>query len=194
MAAGDIYRARVQYMYLNQELENVFHYRQLTGVCSSLALANQIDIDIVPAIQDVQNEQTEHKQIIVINLDDTSDFETFPTSGFGTRTGSNGTPFVSWGYLLETTDRKLRSGGKRFGGLSEDDVASGLAEAGVLTALAALGIAMTANLETATASCEWEMVLHREATIEPPADAITVRVDNVIYKRVTTQSSRKFPA
>ena len=194
MASGDIYLARVQYTFLSQQMENTFYLRQESGVCDASGLNTNLDRVWLPSILAIQSASVTHDQIVTINLDDTGDFDTIITGDSGVRAGEPAPPMLAFGYSTTSTDRILRAGGKRFGGISEADVDTGVADVGVVTALTNLGTVLGDLLENVAETCSWALVLHRPEVISPPADAITVDISSVLYRRVTTQNSRKFPA
>lgn len=192
MAVDEIFSVTTTYSYLGETMQNRFYYLQTLGPAGAALLGSLIEDDIMPPVQAIQSDDVTYSFIVTLNLDDTGDFDTIAFGGLGQRTGDGMPPFTSWGYKLISSDRVLRAGGKRFGGVSETDVTDGVADAGVITALQGVANVLWIELADGPEDNTWIPVLHRPAVAEPAAPAITVSISGSPYMRVTTQSSRKF--
>lgn len=191
VAADDLFVVRIQYDYLGKNMENVFFYFQETGTAGAGVLAAAVDTDLIPSIIGVQSDEVTQNQIDVVNLDDPTDFNIRLTGDAGGRVGDPMPAFVAWGFTLETTDRRIRTGGKRFGGVSETDVDSGDASTAALGVLATLTAALEADLENPGQTALWRLSLHTDGNVATSQAPLTVSVGSAPYRRVSTQSSRK---
>lgn len=191
MAAGDVFRCRFQYTFDGERMENRYHLLQATGVLGASEIASQLAIDWIPDLRAVQSTGVLYTQIVVINLDDPTDFFTLGLGLAGLRIGDPCPSFVAWGFIFQTTNRLFRSGGCRIGGVSEADMDNGIANGPALGVLATLSAELAATLINAALTDSWNLVLHREPTDPPTLPELTVGISSTNYARVTTQSSRK---
>lgn len=194
MAAGDLYTVRIQYAALFQDMENAFHILQESGTGDSVSLAEAIELNYIPAMKAIQSVSVVYVQTVVVNLDNTTDFATVATSGNGLITGDTMPPYVSWGYTIFSSNTKIRSGGKRVGVPGEASVINGLAIAGIESLLDVLSVVWNSTFEDTPMLNSYKMVLHTDGNTETAGLPLTVPVRSVLYRRVTTQSSRKYPA
>lgn len=192
MALGDVFMVRCQYGYLAQRMENRYFYLQTEGSGGAALLGSLVEDDLMPSILSIQSISVVYSFIVTVNLDDSGDFDTISFGSVGIRVGDRMPPYVAWGFKLISSDRIMRAGGKRFGGVSEDDVLNGVAEVAMDAALTGVSTTIAADLVSGPVTNRFTPVLHRLAIEEPPTPAVTVLIDSAPYLRVTTQSSRKF--
>lgn len=194
MAAGDLYNARMQYTYLGQLLENRYFISHITGVGDAGILAGSLNQIYKPSLQAIQNIGVLYTFVVIVNLNDSTDFVTLGITGNGVRPGLAMPPFTSWGFTLFSTDTRLRSGGKRVGGLSEEDVSAGQADAGIITNLTNMAQVFQDTFQNVALTNTYVQVMHTEGNLATDQNPLTVPLREVSYRRVTTQSSRKFPS
>lgn len=193
MAVGDLYKGRIRYDFLGRLLENRFFYRQTAGTGAAQSFALALELDVIPDMRDIQSDSVTHVDIIVTNLDDPTDFFTELTGGAGNRTGDASPPFTSWGFTYFSTNTLLRSGGKRVGGTSELDIDNGVATVAALLLLDDLAATFLAAIEHPGTGSFFTPQLHTAGNGATGGLPLTVSLRGVSYRRVTTQSSRKFP-
>jgi hypothetical protein len=193
MAAGDLYSLRFQYESLGVQMENTFHYLQQTGSGDFETLGDEWIIDYVPLFEAVMHNSVDLNRLVIVNLDDSTDFGEVPIGSSGARPGASSAPYQAWGYIRFTTDRKIRTGGFRVGGIDEADVTAGVAEAAALVRNDALASQLESTLENASFTERWNMRLFTAGNPSTSGQRFDVEIDSIEYRRVTTQNSRKFP-
>jgi hypothetical protein len=173
-------------------MENRFFYELIAGVGSFVSLFNAITDEILPPMKAVQADDLTHVQMVIVNLDDVTDFGTIATGGVGARAGDPLPPHDAWGFTFFPDSRAMSPGGKRVAGPIEADVANGQAAGVAPPLLDTLALAFFDDIPDISGTAVFSPRLHRFATTTPVAPAVTVGIRSVLYRRVTTQSSRKF--
>lgn len=157
MALNDRYRLELRSQYLGQQFLNVFHYlHTAAGTGDAAVLGGRFLNVVLPAIRDVSHTSWSAISVSTYNLDDPVDFNITTTSVAGVRTGDPCSQFTTWSYTFLRGRTDMRSGGKRFGGVSETDVSGGLPSGGILSLLTVLEAALETPL-AAGASDLWRV-------------------------------------
>lgn len=147
MAINDWYRAEMRSQFLGQQLLNVFHYQHTQATTGdALLLAGRVANQILPALRAVCSTSWSMVSIDVYNLDNPLDFAIYPITQAGLRAGDEASQFTTWSFTYLRGRSDMKSGGKRFGGLSESDFSGGLPSGGILSALTTLAVALESNL------------------------------------------------
>ena len=192
MALGDLYTLRLQYTFLGKAMENTFFYEQTLGALGASFLASSFEAQLVPEIALIQSSSVTYERIVVVNLDDTGDFHTEAVVQGGSIAGEALPPYAAWGYTRFSTDRRIRSGGLRFGGVAESSQDDGFATAAQVILLDALESELAAEVSNVPGTLKWGLRLHTDGNIATGGSPLTIPVASVIFRRLTTQSSRKF--
>ncbi len=191
MAAGDRYKVRYQYVYFGVNCENVFFYQQTVGPAGAFNLSAGFLATVLPAILAILSVAVTSSQVVVVNEDDVLDFGTFPIITPGTRPGEGLSTFYSWGFTYFSTDRRVRSGGKRFAGLSETDVAAGEETPTARTLLDSLAVVLESSFQNPALTNTYQPILYTPGNIKTGGLPVEVPLLGVSYRRLTTQSTRK---
>ena len=192
MALGDLYVLRAQYQMLGSPMENTFFYEQTLGSGGADVLARSFEIQLVPEFALIQSSSVTWEQITVINLDDSADFFTEGVVQVGNQAGEALPPYAAWGFTRFSTDRKIRSGGLRIGGVSEGSQDGGSATAAQIILLTAFEPLVAADVSNVAVTNTWGTRLHTDGNLATGGTPLTIPVASILYRRLTTQSSRKF--
>jgi len=141
MATDDVFLVRDVQTFLGEQMMNTYTYKQRTGSRGAEDLALAWIAGVLPAIQAIQNNGLVHDYVEVINYNDEGDFyvETLGSGFEGDVSGEPLPKFNAWGYRINRATRAVRNGSKRYAGVSENWLASGVpAGTGVVEALEAL--------------------------------------------------------
>lgn len=192
MAVGDIFKLTTTYLYLGEEMSNVWHYRHTAGSGTNFNLFTAFNENVLVDLLPIQSNGVEYLTAEVLNYDNPGDFGeySYPSTVVGTRAGEQAPPFQSWGFRLNRTSRITRNGQKRIGGLSESDTQDGVASSGVLTPLDNAAIAMGESITDSVDT--FEPVIVRLSETAPIIPTVVNAISEGVYVRVTTQNSRKF--
>lgn len=107
----------------------------------------------------------------------------------GLRSGDFLPLFNAWGFEFRRANRGERSGAKRLGAITENDVDAGAADATIHPLLVAAAAAMGSPIQIGLVNTWFPVILERPV---PPATAWGFHdLNDVLYKRVTTQNTRK---
>lgn len=174
-------------------LYNMFGYVSLSGHTGDEAadLNTAFQDQMTGPIQDVLAGNTFFINTDVIEVNDPARFNSlaYATLTAGARSGDPMPRFVAWKYQLTRAVRGQRHGYKRFGAISEADVTAGIPNAGVLTALEALRVALKAPLTFGAIDFWFPVILVRPV---PPATTWTYHEFTAAQVQgVTTQNTRK---
>lgn len=170
---------------------NVFGYNVSEGVLTPSSFEDYVDefvSNVLPEIQAVTSIGVTftHMSIRSLESEAIEGEVLLPTGIQGTVNGDATPLFVAWGFQYLRSGTGLRSGAKRFGPCGETDMNAGIATAGALTRLHALAAVLDDPI--IAAGLTWTPgIIHK--TGGSTGDVNPVR--EVIYKRVTSQNSRK---
>lgn len=147
MAINDRYRLELRSQFLGQQNLNVFHYLHVQAATGDAAyLAGRFANTVVPPLAAVCHTSWSVVGIHVYNLDNPLDFAINSGVVPGTRGGDAEAQYTTWSFTYQRGRSDMKSGGKRFGGLSETDVSGGLPSGGILSALTTLAAALEGPL------------------------------------------------
>lgn len=178
---------------------NVFGYHdQLALPVAMGELVNHFESDVLPALVAVVQQncfaiRIECEQII----GGTNYIDHLITPALqGARTGDYMPKMVAWGFQFQRAHAGERSGSKRIGLISETDVASGGASGAIVALLDTAAAAMQAPISIGLVETWFPVILER-----PPIVSVGPPIvygpwgfhdlAGVIYRRVTTQNTRK---
>lgn len=191
MAVTDTYRLRINYKFFGADCSNVFFYLQNTGTGGAEELATQWELDVLPAVLDIMSTGVDMESIEVENLEDTGDFFNIVNTDSGDRSGEGLSNFYAWGFLYATTNRKIRSGGKRFSGVNETDVAAGEPTAAMDVILAATAATLEETVSEGGGANDYFPVLHTDGNVATGGAPLDVLLNSISFARLTTQNTRK---
>lgn len=135
------------------------------------------------------------KEMYCYNLDDLTDFSLVAFNVAGTAAGQVMPPFNAWEFQYVRPTREVNSGRKSFGPISESDVDSGVANTAALIKLNDLAaildndIVSTGVVATYTPSL-WRRAGNYGSPAAPFPDTF-YPISQVVYRKVSTQNSRK---
>src|ERR1044072_2671169 len=113
MATGNRFQVIDKQTYLGQECENVYFYRQITGVTVAAPNLSAAFIDtLLPKIVYVQNHQVTHTEIVVNNVDSLADYieNGLTADNVGLVGGDGLPPYACWAFRLNRATRAVRNG------------------------------------------------------------------------------------
>lgn len=183
-----------------QEMVNVFHYfaQISTGaVEDTLAqFATAFQSDVVVPIAGIINNQSQFTYVKIEGVEGNNEtYETAFAPIVGTRTGEAMPPFVAWEYQLLRATSATRHGWKRFGGIAEPDHSNGVPNPTFQATLDALAATLYAGFDTGTVpftKLYSPILASYIVNGMPRVTPVFNSVNNIIYKRVTSQNTRKF--
>lgn len=191
MSVGDVYRLIDNQTYLSGITKNVYYYEHVAGSGGADDLITAFILDVLLAIRNVQSAFLTHESFEAYNLDNLADFNAVPvtTGGAGAVAGEGMPRFNAWGFQLVRTTRFTRNGAKRIGGVAEASQNGGVpASASVTDALTDVATAIGGSIDD-TVGNEFAPVIVR-LTVDDLVD-VKNPVSGALYKRLTTQNSRK---
>lgn len=125
---------------------NIYHVERANAGESAQDINDAFTNSVLPDIRGLQTTQYTNTDLITFNLGDPLDFHTFDlASQAGFRTGINSPSFVAAGMRFPTLSRLVRSGQKRFAGLTENDYVDGVLDATAQALVEAIGDALIGN-------------------------------------------------
>lgn len=201
MAVGDIYQAIDVQELFGQQVLNVYHYKMLTAPSTGLAvnaLYRAMDSIINGVLVLLQSSQLKHTGWAMTNLDDDSEFALIPTNYFASGPADAMPPFVAYSFRYNRDSRAVRNGQKRYAGVCESFVDSGVLTSVPLVNADALAVLLQGPLtDVLTGAIFQPRILHRATTAGVGgATSTTPRADygvaSVQYVRVSSQNTRKF--
>lgn len=190
MAIGDLYFLRDQYTVLGENAENRYFISQIAGGSGFAQLAVAWVAGPQVNVKSIQSSAAVYVQLDIVNNDDTTDFGIVGTAGAGVRVGQALPPYAAWAFRLQTTDRRVRTGTKRFGGVSEDDQAGGIRDAGVIASMDGLENALESTFSAG--GDVYEVVLWTPGNGATGGLPLQVPISVVRFASLSTQSSRKY--
>jgi len=197
MATGDrfILTATIDYGSF-QTMENVFAYEQTAGSGNASTLSASFISDRAPDIADILSGDAHFSQIEVINVDDTSDFHLEAVAIPGVIGGEVLPPFVAAAFEYVRADRAVHNGRKSFGPLSESSQIGGNATSSFAVDCSDLAIVLAADITDTTTSSAWTPKIFRRpgtyASGVVAAPGAFYGITGVVYKRISSQNTRKF--
>lgn len=173
------------------DVENVFGYQSFLTITNELqAFTDNFLANVLPPIMLTLHVNYIPNKLTVIDVNDPARFlDTTGLVGSGARTGDQMPQFVGWGYQYTRGVRGQSSGRKCFGPISESDVSNGLATGTVLPFLTALNTTLAQPLQVGLVDTWFPIILSRPNSHHIDWQAHPIA--GVLYRRVTTQNSRK---
>ena len=181
------------------EFLNVFGYHdQLALPVAMSELVNHFESDIIPDIAAVLNENSFITRVEceqVIGGSNYIDHILDPVVQ-GERTGEYLPIFNAWGFTYQRAAHGERSGSKRFGLVSETDVVSGAASGPIVALLNTLATTLFNPISIGLVETWFPIILERPPVVDEGPPIVYGPwgfhdLAGVIYKRVTTQNTRK---
>jgi hypothetical protein len=162
----------------------------------ALDLAQSVLGWLVPALTPILSQESILRSVYAENLADLTDYAEVTTVPLpqGARPGNHVGPWAAWGYKLSSDDRAIRSGGKRFPGVSEDDVDQGLLDGNSPISQDVLDFAdflKTPIPSLASVNDEWLPVLYTPGNTATGGIPWWAYIADASYERFTTQNTRK---
>lgn len=191
MAPGDIYQILDKQTLLGQEVLNVYYYKSDGGSGLQAEDLGDAFIDqMLPDIVAMQSNELVHTEIQVNCVTNLDDFHIHPlvTGNIGEFTQSVNDPFGAYGFELIRSTRATRNGSKRIGGVPDTVVTDGVISSGAITLADTLATTMGGNLIAGGADFT-PQIRHKKRT---DTEFTYFDAAGAIYKRYTTQNTRKF--
>lgn len=191
MAVNDLYQLTDVQSYFGQECVNVWWFQQLQGVGDAMDLAEAFASERLPTIVGLQSNEVLHERIVVVNYNNLSDFAELAPTAFnrGVRISTPLPPFVAWGFKLNRPTRAIRSGAKRFVGVTEGDIAGNEPDPDFLDNLQ-LAAEIFESTFTGAGENRYQPQIVR-LNRETGQVVFDVGINSVSWNRITTQNSRK---
>lgn len=194
-----IYQIKLFGLYGAAPTLNTFDYRVgIVAQPTALRVAEEFRDQILPEIIPTQVATQTYTSIECIDAMDDANFATLSVSTAGTRAGTQMAAFIVWSMRLLRSSRDMRSGWKRFSGLTEEDVSGGAFTAAYLALLNTQAPLIADNILVDLADLLPIVLRDRPTPNDPlidPDDPTTWRytlVESVsVPNRVTSQNSRK---
>ena len=197
MAINDIYELTVNQRFLDQKCANVFFYKEVNlvipvGVTTSQVIADQFLTQVVPSIRLIQTNDVTIDGIAVRNLFTPNDSFELLTSLVG-QGGTNALPaFNALSAKLSTVEATVKSGAKRFCGVSAAFVQDGVVtDASYMQRMMDLGDKLEEPLNAGLfiqGPAFYPVVVKRVREGFP--DAYTYRLPSNVSESVTSQLAR----
>ncbi len=186
-----IYELILEQDYFGADILNVFHYRQTGGVDDEQEkCANAFDVDIMPEIAVILNDDLKFNNIRVANLTgNLADFSITPSQVDGDVTGAVMADFIACSYRLNRTTKDTRNGSKRFCGMVEENIVGGGFTAAYVADLDLLADVLETTIAGGTGAI-FEPIILRKPDIAGTFTYSLVQTVQAL-NRVTTQNSRK---
>lgn len=152
MAEGDIYQLVDKQTLFEQEVLNVYFYRQTAPVLIGNVpqqLADAFDGQVMPDILGIQSVNDVHQELIVTNLFNPAEHYTKLVSEAGAyATGESESTFTAAGFRMVNDNGTIRSGSKRYAGVPEvADVNGVFTDTTFIANLIALGASLILGLD-----------------------------------------------
>jgi len=173
---------------------NVFWYRETSGITGAGAdLGAIFNSAVVPDIADILSTGVAMDTLTVAEPTSiNADFVVATSTSVGTRTGTTMPSFNAASIRLVRSTKETRSGYKRFGPYSEDDVAGTVFEASYLAALNIVAADLEVNLTPSGFVFE-PVIVRRLLTPVPWSNVLYNPVSEaLVLNRTTSQVSRKY--
>jgi len=134
---GDIIELVHEQTYLSQQVNNVYYFESIDGSTPLSTLAAWFETNVIPAMNDQQNDRLQHVNLRLRNLFDEGETyeEPLAISG-GTGSLTEELPsFMAVSIRFDHTSGDVRPGFKRIAGLNEFQIQDALWVAATITAL-----------------------------------------------------------
>lgn len=202
---GDIFKIIVKGRIRGQAFLNVFFYELDSGTMTAVGAGLDFDARMMDDLSDIVPTEFEYEAIDIENLFDPTDFTTLaPSIANGQWIGDDLGNFTAARFDFPSSNKAIRSGGKRIGPVPEDIATDGVIDNGAyLLELNSLAVAMLASLDNGT-GVAGPVVVKRIREVDPvtgdvtyrlpqnQGEAVTYPVDVVLPNtQLTTQNSRK---
>jgi len=191
-STNSLVRLDVRQELLGEELHNVFYYQVQSPVLvqNLAALWVQFTDEILEYWRQCVSTQVSFIECVLTNLH-SGDTYIQNIALNGLRSGEVLPAFVGWGFTLQRSDTSVRNGSKRFAGVCEGDISDGLATTGIRAVLEILAERLGYTLITTFPDNEeFNPVIYSRDV--PFLTTYTYsRIVKGVYRRVTTQNSRK---
>lgn len=175
------------------DINNVFAYEDIPSDGNAVDLGESFQANVLPDILAVTSNGVIYNQIEVINLDDPADWSLTTFSSVGLRAGDMLPGFAAWQYEYVRAVRIPNNGRKAFAGVAEGDQAGGSATGTIVPLLATLATTLLADVVGA-GSTYITRIWRRAGDYGDPPVAFPdtfYDVSAVVYRRISTQNSRK---
>jgi hypothetical protein len=182
-----------------EELLNRFYYGAAGDNTSlnAVTLAETFFLTVVDKLLEILSQELAVTSVYAENLDDPTDFAELAVTSpgaIGERPGNYLSSFNAWGYTMGSTDRFIRTGGKRFGGVSEEDVDQGILDPNspvYQTVIDFAGFLDTPMTDAFDPNGLWQPVLYSPGNTATGGLPWWAAVEPAQYVRLTTQNTRK---
>jgi hypothetical protein len=178
-----------------QSIQNVFAYELTLGAGGAANLNDAFDANVMPQIQGVTVGDTHFDDLYTVNLDDPTDFHTQVLSVTGLVSGDASASFLVWEFEYLRASRAVNNGRKAIGMVSESSVTGGEADPSILVDLSNLAVTFSSPLSDVGVTTTWTPRIFRRpgtyssGVVAPPGEFFPIF--DVLYRRVSTQSTRK---
>ena len=186
MASG--FEVVIKQTLIDQGCLIVAHWIGATGVTARI-LCDVLGTYIMPALQGIMSNSVKFDGMTVTNLSDEGDKATLLfTDVFGARSGNTLPVHDALGYEKVRQTDSTRNGAMRLAGISETDQNGGVLTAGFQTIVDSAGDQLASAWADAGSNVIFPAILGRRLPALP--DVLNL-VNDYVFKRVTTQNSRK---
>lgn len=192
--SDDLYQVILSQSIGNNTMQNVFWYVDMSsGTGSAIGVWNAFDSDIMPILAPRQHSNVNYDSLTVIPVfDDGLEYTAVPSTTAGTQVGTPLPAFMVASIRLARSSRELRSGWKRFSGITEDIVSSPGFTTTYMTGLQTLADALAGDIDNAGPTYRPHIVRKPMTTKAQEAFYRAIPVSaGVALDRVTSQNSRK---
>ena len=187
MAINDVYRLKFTLQSDGQIFQNVYYYLGLTNNATAENLAEGWQIQKTAALRDLISVNSNFLTVSAENLSSAEADYVYNYVGIsGNRAGENMPTFTAWGFELVVTSATIRNGAKRIGPIAEGDVLNNNASAGMIALLDAWATDIQIPVQFGGVDT-FQLGVFRANQLGTSYTPVT----DVVYKRVTTQNSRK---
>lgn len=191
MAVGERYKLNIRGAYAGVVFENRYWYLQVSGVGDAGLLIDAFVEDVIPSLKPVQDSLVIYSEGEAVNQEDPTDFATQTIAAVGNVIGEGLPPFCQWSFKLNTTDSRIRSGGKRIVGIPETLQQDGGASVPALALLATLGTALESLVVDSVSGATFVPILYTPGNIATGGSELEVTMGSATYQVISSQLSRK---
>lgn len=189
MAAFDTYEVRVNLSNGENLMQNVFHYLQQVGAGNATELSTTVRDTVVQAMRSILSDVVTIDTIDVKNIDNVNDIASLLVNQAGLDVGELAMDAVGVAFELIPIDLQVGKGRKIFGPVSESLISYLGVGPGDVAAINALALQMATTISDGGGN-DWI-----QAIVSPPnlshANRIVASLAGAVFKRVSTQNSRK---
>jgi len=185
---GNNFELKFRSKMYGQNLLNIFYYEQTAGGAFGADLLRAaFNQNILLPLRAVCSDQWKPYDIQVQNLDNGIDFALQMYAGTG-NVGADGLPsHDAWSFTYVNIDHFYRSGGKRFGGVSESSQTNGVPTPTALANLVLLEVGLESEIGSGTALYQPRI----QNTVPVVGGNIYNGVAAVTFGFLSTQNTRK---